>query len=125
MLNDFKNNANFEGGIIIQTPLTMKPPKLILTLLIIIMLAACKKDSAISSVTGQLKNLTGLDGCGWVIYLDKTNADGYSKLEPGNLNDFTVTKTDGQKVELTYNATNSASVCMVGQVVELTMIQDK
>jgi len=96
---------------------------IICALLSLIFLSSCTKDDSL--IKGTLKDYTGLDGCGWVIVLDKTENDGTTKLEPTNLGDFGVTMTDGQKVKLTYTDVNAASVCMVGKVVKLQSIQNR
>ena len=71
---------------------------------------------------GVLKNLTGLDGCGWVIQLAENGTT--KKLEPINLGDFNVPLVDGKKVEFSYQKTGSPSICMVGDVVKLTSLKD-
>ncbi len=96
---------------------------LICMLVIMFLLSACKKEGAIIPRTGILKDLTGLDGCRWVIELDKKN-DG-KVLEPVNLDDFNVTLENGQKVKLSYVTLGSPSICMVGDVVELKSLRDE
>ncbi|MCX6240163.1 MAG: hypothetical protein NTY07_21920 [Bacteroidia bacterium] len=65
--------------------------------------------------TGILKNLTGLDGCGWIIQLSDN-----TKIEPVNLADFEIELTENLKVILKYHErTDLGSYCMVGKVVEL------
>lgn len=71
---------------------------------------------------GYLKNLTGLDACGWVILLDK---NGDNKLEPLNLKKFKLKPVDGKEVSFTYKLSNVSTACMVGKVIELKSIKYK
>ena len=102
----------------------MKTTTIILTILTLIILFGCKKSN-LFPVSGKLKNLTGLDGCGWVIELDKKDKHGNDKLEPINLNDFNITLEDGQRVKFSYVESNMGSICMVGTTVELKSIRTK
>lgn len=98
---------------------------LAILILAVIAVSGCRKNTCLNPVSGQLKNLTGLDGCGWVIQLNQKDPDGLDKLEPVNLDNFNVTLTDGQRVEFTYKEVYAGSICMVGRVVELKSIKDK
>ncbi len=69
-------------------------------------------------VEGKLKNLTGFDGCGWVIALDDSTV-----LEPVNLADFTLQKSEGMPVQCCYKEVSAASICMVGKTVQLADIR--
>lgn len=100
-------------------------------LLLIISLAFCShtiykqggdKKSAVLKGTGYLKNLTGLDACGWVILLDK---EGESKLEPLNISKFKLKLIDGKEVKFTYKSSDKSTACMVGKVIELKSIKYK
>jgi hypothetical protein len=97
--------------------------KLVFSLLLLFLLPSCEKEDLPLKASGTLKNLTGLDGCGWVVEINENGAT--KRLEPTNLNDFSVTLTDGQKVRLSYVEKEAASVCMVGPVVQLVTIQDE
>lgn len=91
-----------------------------LTLLVLIIMAiGCNTGNEIidDTTSAHLRNYTGLDGCGWVIEL----TDG-TKLEPINLDEFNFTPTDGMAIEITYTEMPLASICMVGQTVELITI---
>jgi len=68
---------------------------------------------------GILKNLTGLDGCGWIIQLlDST------KLEPINLDDFDIELIENKSVCIQFHErTDLGSYCMVGKVVEIDFIE--
>lgn len=68
---------------------------------------------------GFLRNMTGQDGCGWVIQL----ADS-SLLEPTNLRVFAIELQDNKPVCVRYHVIEGAvSACMVGKIVELDFIE--
>ena len=68
---------------------------------------------------GTLKNLTGFDGCGWVIQLSDS-----TKLEPINLEDFDIEFEENKSVCIQYHErTDLRSYCMVGKVVEIDLIE--
>lgn len=63
-----------------------------------------------------LVNLTGLDGCSWVIQL---KADG-TRLEPTNLEDFVASPVTNQSICVKYEIRNNlGSICMVGPSVDI------
>lgn len=71
-----------------------------------------------NSKEGKLVNMTGLDGCGWMIELK----DG-GKLNPINLDDFNIKMTNGKKISLNYIEKNDmAGICMAGEIVEIKCI---
>lgn len=79
---------------------------------------SCSKKSGCSNSEHViLRNLTGLDGCGWVLQLD----DG-SKLEPQNLNDFEIEYVEGKSLQVSYTEIDGASICMVGQIVNINCL---
>jgi len=68
---------------------------------------------------GILRDLSGLDGCGWVIQL----ADS-SRLEPINLGDFNIELVNNKPVCIRYHErTDMGSICMVGKIVEIDFIE--
>jgi hypothetical protein len=68
---------------------------------------------------GILRNLTGLDGCGWIIQLSDS-----SKLEPINLDDFDIELKENKPVCFQFHERDDlGSYCMVGKVVELDFIE--
>jgi hypothetical protein len=75
-----------------------------------------------NGVTATLKNLTGLDGCSWVLVLENGK-----KLEPINLKKFDHIKLeDGKQVIVEYETKPlAASICMVGTIVEIICISEK
>ena len=94
---------------------------IILFIFISFSLFSCYKESPCeNSVTATLKNLTGLDGCGWVLVLK----DG-SKLEPVNLQQFSITLKDGKDVNVSFHEVEGASICMVGKIVEIDCLSER
>jgi carbonic anhydrase len=92
--------------------------------ILIFSLALCvscaKKTTCTSATKGKIKNLTGLDGCGWVI-----EANGKT-FEPINLNDFDSTvKKNNQKIYFTYQSSPAGSICMVGETIQLLCVNKR
>ena len=105
------------------------------------LLIACNQDEIIfdskeCSVSATVRDLTGLDGCGFVFEL----SDG-SRLEPIRLfycgtpplpkevtEDplFDFQFVDGKKVRIGYEdmAPQYASICMVGKMVKITCVEE-
>ena len=71
-------------------------------------------DPCIDLTKAVLKDYTGLDGCTWILELE--NGD---KLEPINLDQFEIVLEVDQEVGIDYIALDAASICMVGEIVEL------
>lgn len=104
-----------------------------------ILLAACQKETAVSkagcNTLATVRDLRGLDGCGFVFEL----ADG-KKLEPlrlfycdtppvpeEQLKDplMNFEFADGKLVKIGYEVMeNEASICMAGPVVKITCIEE-
>lgn len=81
------------------------------------LVACAKSTSCQNALQGRIKNLSGLDGCGWVI-----EANGKT-FEPLNLNDFDSTlKKNNQKIYFTYQSYPAGSICMVGETIQLTCL---
>ena len=73
------------------------------------------------AIKATLNNYTGLDGCSWVIKLKNNEV-----LEPINLADFDLDLKEGKKIWIKYKpAPNYASICMVGQMVEIEAIWER
>lgn len=87
--------------------------------LLIITIHSCNKESECeNSHSAKLVNMTGLDGCSWMIEL----GDG-TKLEPTNLNDFNINLQENQKIWIVYHtAAQMASICMTGEIVTIDCI---
>lgn len=94
----------------------------ILILASILLLSACNKNICADSVKAELKNLTSLDGCGYVLELENG-----TKLEPLNLANFITDLEDGKKVWVTYHLSTSliATTCMVGDIIEIDCIIER
>ncbi len=71
------------------------------------------------SLTGTVKDYTGLDGCGLLIILDNGET-----LEPAEVVPNFVLK-EGQRVRLSYTElTDRASICMAGKIVRIDCIEE-
>lgn len=118
----------------------MKQYLSILLLLSGLLLSACKEEETLSKTCNPgtlatVKDLTGLDGCGFVFEL----ADG-SRLEPMRLmfcgtpplpkevtEDplYNFQFVDGKQVRIGYEEIkDAASICMVGKIVRITCIEE-
>lgn len=71
--------------------------------------------------TGVLKNLTGLESCGWVITIDNNGVE--ETLEPLNFKDFKIKAEAGRKVKFSYVLSNVSTTCMAGKPVKLKSIK--
>jgi len=85
----------------------------------IIQFSCEKENNCENSQIGILKNLTGFDGCGWVIQLSDS-----TKLEPLNLNDFEIELEENKSVYIQYREKPEMSICQVGQTVIIDCIED-
>ena len=74
--------------------------------------------SPADKVSATVRNLTGLDGCGFVLELDSKK-----RLEPHGTLWQNFAKHDGARVTITYVSEPAPSVCMVGEGVVLTFIE--
>jgi hypothetical protein len=84
--------------------------------------AGCHKaDEAPScSTPATVRNLAGLDGCGYVLQLDNGQ-----RLEPHGDLWQGFAKHDGDRVTISYESEPAVSICMAGTGVKLTCIQAK
>ena len=88
---------------------------------LLLLTTSCIKQACSSGVKATMKDSTGLDGCGYIIELE----DG-TRLEPINLATFDFQPKDWQKLRVTYEVVaNSGSICMVGELVEITCITER
>ena len=94
--------------------------KSILFILLLVFCVSCQTRMDMEKAT--LRDLTGLDGCSWV--LEKQDGN---QLEPVNLLEFQnkFDLQDGQKVWIQYNEVGSASICMVGPTIDLLEIRNR
>ncbi|OON68635.1 hypothetical protein [Hymenobacter sp. CRA2] len=67
-----------------------------------------------------IRDLTGLDGCGYVLVLDNGQ-----RLEPHGDVWQAYAKHDGERVTINYEEEPSPSICMVGAGVKLNCIQQQ
>lgn len=88
-----------------------------LFILLTLVVTSCAQQHCPYGVPVKMKNLTGLDGCGWVLELN----DG-TRLEPINLNEFNVSMVEGKKLFVTYEDFPAASICMVGKMVKIISV---
>ena len=90
--------------------------------LTLLLFMACTKNKCSDSVKAELKDLSGLDGCGFVIELENGN-----KLEALNVSDFNIELKDGKKVWVSYHLTTNfiGTICMVGDIVEVDCIVNR
>lgn len=104
----------------------MKKIKYITALLLAVcslVLTSCEKeDSNDCSIPARFQDMTGLDGCSFVLVIDLEDEE--RRLEPINLDDFDITPVDGMDVCIEFEVREDmASICMVGELVELTAIE--
>lgn len=90
--------------------------KLILTLLVVASLAACDKKEELPEKAGTLQSLV-LDGCTYVIVLE----DG-TRLEPV-ANSSGVELLPNKPFVVRYRGKPAASICMVGETVEIVSLR--
>ena len=103
----------------------MKTTLVLYIAVLFIGLTACNpKIVSVDSCNGEptvLKNLTGLDGCSWVLELSSGEI-----LEAINLAEFEITMSEGKEVRIKYeDASDYMTVCMAGKIVKLTRISEK
>ena len=80
-----------------------------------------KADEAPSCGTpATVRNLTGLDGCGYVLELDNGQ-----RLEPHGALWQNFALHDGDRVIIGYESDPAISICMVGDGVKLTCIEKR
>lgn len=80
-----------------------------------------KKPCCENAEIATIKDLSGLDGCSFMVEL--TNG---KKLQVLNLNDFDVKVEDGKKILISYHEVEGmAGICMAGKIVEADCICDK
>jgi hypothetical protein len=87
----------------------------------VLALGSCAKQmSCPNAVKGKMKNLVGLDGCGFVIETKDKN------FEPVNLGDFEKQLPKGNKpFYFTYEPFEGSSICMAGHIVKITCVSKK
>jgi hypothetical protein len=73
---------------------------------------------------GFLADMTGLDGCGWMIKIPGIKGKAELKLQPVNLNEFDIKLVEGLPVLLNYKYEPGASVCMAGELITVISIEE-
>ena len=82
--------------------------------------AKCGKDDTL--VTGRWKNLTGLDGCGWVI---EFNRDGVKEtIIPLNYKEFGIEPVDGKPVRVRFETDPQPNICMAANTARLLELKE-
>jgi hypothetical protein len=92
-----------------------------LSIISLALLVSCSKStSCTGAIKGKLKNLTGIDGCGWLI-----EADGKT-FEPVNLGEFDSSLlAEDQKIYFSYSPFPVGSICMVGETIQLKCVEKR
>ncbi|MFK7937586.1 MAG: hypothetical protein AB8G22_28980 [Saprospiraceae bacterium] len=102
---------------------TIKNITVLLLLSFPFIFVACDKDESEANceITAKFQDMTGLDGCGFVLVLDLDDEE--RRLEPLNLADFDIEPVDGLEVCIEFEEEPAASICMVGETVRLISIE--
>ena len=86
-----------------------------------VLFSSFDNDQRSNAEAAEFKDLTGLDGCGMVIQLTD---DSY--LEVLNQDDLEIEIIDGKKIWIKYHTvSDAASICMVGDIVEIDCISER
>ncbi len=91
--------------------------KIILIALLAAGIFSCKKTSPPAEMYGVVKDMTGLDGCGIMIILDSG-----LKLEIRGMPLGVMLEKD-KRVAVTYKRVQAISICMAGDIVEITSLR--
>jgi hypothetical protein len=79
-----------------------------------------EEEPATCNTFATLKDLRGLDGCGFVLVLDDGQRLEFELQTPRvNFN-----LADGKRVKVSYKESTRPSICMVGKTVEITCISE-
>ena len=102
---------------------TLKNITAILLFILPLLFTACDKDEEVNcEITAKFQDLTGLDGCGFILVVDLEDEE--RRLEPINLDQFDIEPVDGMEVCIEFEVREDmASICMVGEIVELISIE--
>ena len=109
---------------------------LILAIVTFFFLSACNENIGPSSdceITATVIDMTGLDGCGFILQTDEgkkyeplfigwCGTPPYQEAPPDPLRGFTF--RHGQRVKFSFEPTEMASICMTGEVVRITCINE-
>ena len=88
--------------------------------LILCVIASCTPKTSTEGCTteGTIRDMTGLDGCGFLIELDNG-----TKLNPVEYTVKSFNFEDGQHIRFGYEAVDMMNVCMAGQTVKITCLE--
>jgi len=82
---------------------------------------SCQKTDCNDAVKAKFVDKTGLDGCGMVIEVSDNEF-----VEPTNLDEFDISPKDGMEIWVSYKLSeNGASICMIGDVVDVICVQER
>ncbi len=101
--------------------------KLVLLICLIAFINSCNKikntknsQQCPNQVDGKIIDMSGLDGCRWMIQLN----DG-SKINPINLEDFGVTLKTNNNIKISYKENKDMmTACMAGKIITILCIYD-
>jgi len=98
---------------------------LVLAITLLALTSSCleknDKNTCPNQVEAKIIDMSSLDGCGWMIQLN----DG-SKLNPINLDDFSISLLDGNNIKLSYTEnTEMMDICMSGKIISIICISDR
>lgn len=86
----------------------------------VVFLNACQDNNVCKgSVHVKMRNLSGLDGCGWVLQLDNNDY-----LEAQNLQEYEIEFVEGKSLHVKYHETDGGSICMVGKIVQIDCLTE-
>ena len=94
-------------------------------LLIITMAFSCSStDNDCADSLAEIRDMSNLDGCTYVLVMNLE--DEWRTLEPINLDSFGITPSNGLEVCISFEVRSDlASICQVGEIVELTSMELK
>src|SRR5687768_6242180 len=111
--------------------------RILLLLFVATIFFTCSEESpeAACSVPATIKDLTGLDGCGFVFELENgTRLEAFRSFGfcgtpplPKEVTEdplYNFQLEDGKKVFIEYEPAEGASICMAGQLVKITCIRE-
>ena len=94
---------------------------------LILLLGCSSKKRTVGPIdyyTGKFSDQRGLDGCSWIIVIDKPIEEGVVKYEPVNLNEYFIQPKDQMPIRFTFDPYDGNSVCMVGKLIRLKSLSE-
>lgn len=88
-----------------------------------IFIASCENSTDSDEFSrAKLIDMTGFDGCGWVIELQDTSE---KILEPVNLSNFDIELIENKTIYIQYHEVhNYTSICMIGPIIKIDKIKE-